>query len=105
MPKDRRGPDGFFNRDAFTLPPPFVFGNAGRNILIGPGLNNVDFSIVKNNRWGEDYNVQFRIEFFNIANHPNFDQPNRFVNSAQFGKIFATNGFSRQIQFGVKILF
>lgn len=102
---DRRSPDGWFDRGAFTIPAPFTFGNAGRNTLIGPGLSNLDFSVVKNNRWRENYNVQFRAEFFNVANHPNFDQPNRSVNSPQFGKIFATNGFSRQIQFGIKVLY
>ena len=53
-------------------------GNSGRNIMIGPGLTNVDFSIFKNNaikRISENFNVQFRAEFFNILNHANFNVP------------------------------
>jgi len=53
-------------------------GNSGRNILIGPGLTNLDFSIFKNNcikRISEDFNVQFRAEIFNIMNHANFGPP------------------------------
>jgi hypothetical protein len=53
-------------------------GNAGRNILIGPGVTNLDFSVFKNNpikRISETFNVQFRAEMFNILNHPNFQVP------------------------------
>src|SRR6202040_3644191 len=53
-------------------------GNSGRNILIGPGITNLDFSIFKNNqikRISETFNVQFRAEMFNILNHPNFAPP------------------------------
>jgi hypothetical protein len=53
-------------------------GNAGRNILIGPGIRNLDFSVFKNNhikRISENFNVQFRLEMFNIMNHPNFAPP------------------------------
>src|SRR6202021_1299408 len=64
-----------------TEPFPVCFnlrGNAGRNILIGPGLTNLDFSIFKNNpvkRISENFNVQFRAEFFNILNRANFAVP------------------------------
>lgn len=53
-------------------------GNAGRNILIGPGITNLDFAVFKNNhikRISENFNVQFRLEMFNIMNHPNFAPP------------------------------
>src|SRR5256885_3428176 len=53
-------------------------GNAGRNILTGPGITNLDFSVFKNNRIkrvSENFNVQFRAEIFNIMNHPNFAPP------------------------------
>ena len=53
-------------------------GNAGRNILIGPGLTDFDFSLFKNNyipRISESFNIQFRAEVFNILNHPNFAPP------------------------------
>jgi hypothetical protein len=53
------------------------YGNAGVGILSGPGFNNLDLSILKNFRVREGMNLQFRTEFFNIANHPNFSIPNR----------------------------
>jgi hypothetical protein len=60
-----------------------IAGNAGRNILTGPGLANVDFAIFKNFRWGERYNVQFRWEIYNLFNHPN---PGNAI-----GNVFATD--------------
>ena len=104
LPKSQQSIDRWFDTDAYILPPRGTFGNAGRNNIEGPGLNNLDFSIIKNNRFGESYNVQFRTEFFNTFNHPNFNFPNRDFGSAKFGKIF-TAQFSRQIQFGLKLLF
>jgi hypothetical protein len=53
------------------------YGNAGVGVLDGPGFNNLDLSLLKNFRVHEGMNVQFRTEFFNIANHPNFNIPNR----------------------------
>jgi hypothetical protein len=53
-------------------------GNSGRNILIGPGITNLDFSVFKNNqikKISENFNIQFRVEMFNILNHPNFAPP------------------------------
>ena len=53
-------------------------GNAGRNLLTGPGITNLDFSVFKNQtikKISESFNVQFRAEFFNILNHPNFEVP------------------------------
>jgi len=92
-----------------------LFGNAGRNTLVGPGLLNVDFSVFKNNyvpRISEAFNIQFRAEFFNLMNHPNFQAP--IKNSAVLnadgtplsgaGAIDTTSTTSRQIQFGLKVI-
>jgi carboxypeptidase family protein/TonB-dependent receptor-like protein len=92
-----------------------LFGNNGRNRVIGPGLFNVDFSVFKNNyirRFSENLNVQFRAEFFNIFNHANFLSP--IHNDVLFnqdgspvsgaGAIYTTTTTSRQIQFGLKII-
>jgi len=103
-------PDLFFNKLAFVRHPR-GFGNAGRNIIHGPGFQNVDFSVAKNTHIKERINLQFRAEVFNILNHPNFGQPNRTVTSADFGRITATRtargdlGSSRQIQLGLKLNF
>jgi len=97
----------WFNTTAFT--PVARFGNLGRNVVIGPGFNNVDFSIVKNTRFNESTNLQFRAEVFDVFNHASFGQPGRVVDSATFGRIINTrfptgdSGSSRQLQFAVKL--
>ena len=96
-----------------------LLGNAGRNSLYGPGLTTVDFSLFKNTRVpriSESFNVQFRAEFFNILNHPNFAAPN-FLNdsnnsifnadgslSGNAGVLGSTSTSSRQIQLGLKLV-
>ena len=103
-------PDLFFNKAAFVRHPR-GFGNAGRNSIQGPGLQDVDFSLAKMTRIKEGINLQFRAEVFNILNHPNFAQPTRTVTSADFGRITATRtargdlGSSRQLQLGMKLTF
>jgi hypothetical protein len=75
---------------AFSTPSEFTFGNAGRNILRGPGLGSCDFSLLRNFRLGETSKVQFRGEIFNIFNRANFDIPQNIVNTSSFGQIFNT---------------
>ena len=101
---DHPDPAMWFNTAAFTIPASSTFGNAGRDVLIGPGLVNQDFSLIKYLRLGEARKLEIRAELFNVWNHPNFSLPNATADSAQFGKIFAA-GFSRQIQFGAKFYF
>jgi hypothetical protein len=92
-------------------------GNAGRNILTGPGLSNLDFSVFKNNsvrRISENFRVQFRAELFNILNRPNFAVPNSPNNTDIFdstgaptgvaGLLNSTTTTSRQIQFALKLI-
>jgi hypothetical protein len=90
------------------------FGSMGRNVLIGPGFEDVDLSLLKNTRFHERYNVQFRADAFNLFNHPNFGQPNRVVSTAAgntFGQITSTrfpvgdSGSSRQLQLALKFIF
>jgi hypothetical protein len=77
--------DRWFDTSAFTVlscqdarfPERCHYGNSGVGILDGPGFNSLDFSVIKNFRVREGMNAQFRTEFFNIANHPNFNIPNR----------------------------
>jgi hypothetical protein len=92
-----------------------LLGNVGRNGVIGPGLVNLDFSLFKNNpikRISETFNVQFRAEFFNVFNHSDFLAP--IDNETLFsqtgapvggaGSIDATSIPSREIQFGLKVI-
>ena len=90
---------------AFTLPTPYTYGNAGRNILRGPGLVNVDFSLFKNFHVTERFNLQVRGEAFNLTNTPGFSNPNSTFNTSSFGSITSTANNNRQVQLGAKILF
>jgi hypothetical protein len=85
--------------------PPFgTFGNAGRNILEGPGFGTVNMSLLKNTRITEHADLQFRVEAFNLFNRTNFDLPDNFVGDPAFGSIQSA-GSPRHIQFGLKLLF
>jgi hypothetical protein len=102
----------FFNTSAFvnvcpdlTGPGPFTYGNAGRNIVIGPGINDWDFSVFKNIPLRERWSLQFRTEIFNLFNHPIFGQPGGTAGTPQFGQISTTAIDSREVQFGLKLLF
>jgi hypothetical protein len=111
------GPSLYFDPCAFTTPTAGFLGNAGRNILRGPAFKNLDFSLVKDTpvrKLGEGGKVEFRAEFFNILNHPNFALPGRIVFSGKAsgesplttaGQITSTSATSRQIQLALKILF
>ena len=94
----------WFNTAAFGFPAPGTFGNAGRNILDGPGFQNVNASLVKNTALSERVNLQFRAEVFNLFNHPNFNLPDNFLGSPTFGRITSARD-PRHIQFGLKLLF
>ncbi|HJP95551.1 MAG TPA: TonB-dependent receptor, partial [Pyrinomonadaceae bacterium] len=94
----------WFNTAAFAFSPPGTFGNAGRNILTGPGFQNVNASLLKNTRLSERFNLQFRAEAFNLFNHPNFNLPDNFLGSPTFGRITSARD-PRHIQFGLKLLF
>jgi hypothetical protein len=98
----------------FVNPPSWTSGNVG-NVLPnvrGPGTFNIDFSAINNFRITERFNLQFRSEFFNVLNHPNFLEPNTtFVagangsnDSSTFGVISAARD-PRTIQFALKLRF
>ncbi len=99
----------WFDTNAFT--PVAQFGSLGRNVVIGPGFSNVDFSVIKNTKLDENLELQFRAEVFDLLNHASFGQPGRVVGSATFGQIINTrfptgdSGSSRQLQFAMKLIF
>ena len=101
----------FFNTAAFASycpgpDGPFNFGNAGRNIVIGPGVNVWDFGLYKEFRLkGEHKRLQFRSEFFNLFNHPIFGQPGGTAGTPQFGVIGGTALDPREIQFALKLYY
>ncbi len=85
--------------------PNYIFGDAGRNNISGPGTQIWDIALQKNTSITERVQTQFRAEFFNAFNHPNFDFPNNTFGTPQFGTITATASDNREIQFGLKIVF
>jgi hypothetical protein len=97
-------PREWFNAAAFAAPPYGSFGNAGRNILNGPGMQAVNVSIVKNTALAERLNAQFRAEFFNALNRTNFNLPDNFLGSPTFGQVVSAQD-PRRIQFALKFLF
>ena len=105
------GPNRYFNPQAFVLPAPGTYGNAGRDILTGPGRATLDLSLAKLTPITERLRMQLRAEFFNLFNRANFSTPNTVVFSAASsspaptaGIITSTATTSRQIQFGLKLL-
>jgi hypothetical protein len=99
-----RTPEQWFDTSAFSFPAPGTFGNAGRNILTGPGYQNVNASLVKNTSFGERVSLQLRAEVFNLFNHPNLNLPDNFLGSPTFGRVTSARD-PRHIQFGAKLLF
>jgi hypothetical protein len=111
-------PSAFVNPSFFQLQPAGFYGNAPRNALKGPNLRSFDMTLAKQTSITERIRTEFRIEAFNLFNRPNFappDAPNRSIfvgvdangkaiSSSSFGQLTRTSTGSRQLQFGVKLL-
>jgi hypothetical protein len=100
----------WFDPNAFVLPAAGTWGNLGRGTLRGPGLANVDLSLLKTTTVSESMSVQFRTEFFNAFNHTNLGTPNPIAFSGgavspSAGLITSTATTARQIQFALKLIF
>ena len=113
-----RRANGYINLTCFSFPTPnangtTIYGNASRNSLLGPNLNELDFSTMKSTHINEKMNLQFRAELYNVLNHSNFSPP--IANRTGFtaagatvgtaGNITSTVTTSRQIQFGLKLIY
>jgi hypothetical protein len=108
-------PNRWFDPACYVLQAPGTLGNVGRHSIRGPGFFNFDFAMLKNTKVSEKLDIQFRAEFFNTTNHPNFRAPESFTlftgtaaNPApnpNVGRILTTANSSRQIQFGLKFIF
>jgi hypothetical protein len=105
LPSDERTVDRWFRTEAFAQPPPFTFGDAGRNIVQGPGIINIDMSLTKRIPVGAARSLEFRAEVFNAANHPIWGLPNVNLSNAAYGRITSTRIDSRQIQLAVRFMF
>ena len=95
----------WFNTAAFVQNAPGPFGNAGRNIIRGPGAFSVDVSLFKNVRLRETWRLQVRGEAFSVSNHGNFGDPNMTLSNLNFGRILNTSTPPRVIQLALKLVF
>ena len=80
-------------------------GNVGRNVLRGPGQNNLDFSVGKRFPLTESKTLEFHADFFNVLNHANRDNPVSDISTADFGKVLSFSSSPRMIQFALKLTF
>lgn len=90
---------------AWATPTIYTYGNGGRNILYGPGRTNVDFSLFKNFPIRERFNLQFRSEFYNILNTPQFGLPDATIGAGTAGTITSLAGPMRQVQMALRLAF
>ena len=103
LPRSQRTPEEFFNTAAFTSPAPYTFGDAGRNILNGPGNNVFDMALHRRFPIRERGALEFRAEAFNIFNHPNWGIPGPYADfgAPYFGGILGV-GDPRRLQFAIR---
>ena len=101
---DNPSPERWFDTAAFAMPARGTFGNAGRNIVDGPGLQTINVSLLKHFTLTEAMRLQFRLEAFNLLDHANFNLPDLFFGSPAFGRVNSAQP-SRRIQLGIKVLF
>jgi hypothetical protein len=97
----------WFNVNAFSKPAPFTIGTAPRRIaqLRGDGTHNTDVSLMKSFTMREPLRLQFRSDFFNLTNTPQFSAPNTSVGSSTFGQVTSQANSPRAIQLGLKLTF
>ncbi|MBI3693511.1 MAG: TonB-dependent receptor [Acidobacteria bacterium] len=105
LPASERSLQRYFDTSAFSAPAPYTFGNSEKNLLLGPGLVNFDFSALKRFRLGGDRrNLEFRSELFDLFNTPQFASPSAILGTPQFGRITAARS-ARVIQMALKLYF
>ncbi len=95
----------FFDTSRFEAPQPETIGNVGRNILEGPNLFNLDFSVFRRIAVQENWTLEFRAESLNLSNTPAFNRPNTTFGSSTFGQVTTAQESQRSLQFGLKLIF
>jgi len=104
LPKSERTLARWFNTSAFSIPAPYRFGTAGRSILTGPGIFNIDASFVKGFPIRERWRAELRADFFNFLNHTNFGLPAHSAGAPAFGVINSARS-ARSSQLAARIEF
>ncbi len=99
--------NNWIDSTAFAFPAQYTFGNAGRNIMTGPGFLSTDLSLQRNFglKLNERSRIEFRAEAFNLMNTPQFGNPNATLGNPAFGTIGGTARSNRQMQLGLRFLF
>lgn len=97
-------PTSQYGGHTFVVPARYTFGNAGRNMLRGPGYVSVDALVARTFHRNAERSVEFRLEVFNLLNRVNGQLPDSFVDRATFGQVLATYP-ARQWQLAVKFAF
>ncbi len=110
LPGSKRSVNAWFDTAAFARQSFGAFGTAGRNLVFADGAENLDLAVIKRTHFRKEFNspvIEFRAEFFNLLNHPQFGPPNLDFSSTTFGQIFTTarGSTERVIQFGLKVSF
>lgn len=106
-PRSHSSRTELYTASAFEIPPRGSFGNAGRNSLTGPGVNNLDISVSKKFLLSDEKYIELRTDVFNLFNHPNFRLPNNLLDEPAFGNIVSTdpNYARRKFQVGIRLMF
>lgn len=107
LPRGERSVDRWFDKTAFAVQERYTWGNSAANVLEGPGTINLDLMVSRTFRFNERFSLDFRTEFFNMANTAHFNFPNGTINQTPGGTIGSTRveAPARQIQFGLKFIF
>ncbi len=97
----------WYNTDCFVAPAQYVFGNEGRNVLTGPGRNNMDFALhrIFPLKFREGMSLEFRAEAYNLLNHPQFQFPGATIGASNAGIISATAVPNRELQMALRLMF
>ena len=104
LPSSQQKISRWFDTSAFVAPPPYTFGNSGRDILIAPGYFDMDASLFKIINAGQRFHVELRGEAFNATNHTNLGIPGHILSTPTYGMITSA-GSPRLLQFAAKVIF
>jgi hypothetical protein len=105
LPNSDRSVNHFFNTDAFALPAPGRFGDAGRNTIIGPGSKTVNMALTRLIRLSQDgKRLEFRVQAYNVFNTPNFTALATVVDASNYGRLISAKQM-RQIEFTLRFNF
>ena len=95
----------WFDPTAFTVPDLYVYGNSGRNIIVGPRFSSADLSLQKAFAFTEKVHLELKWDAFNAFNHANLSNPNSSVDTSTAGQITGIVDFRRRMQIGAELTF